>query len=86
MGERSGARDAATSVPVTVWDPPAWLEAVGAGDPLVVVGAVRRRFFAIASGARASGTDVEAISVARATPAQLARAWRRAACALDVLV
>jgi hypothetical protein len=35
----------AMSVPVSVIDPPAWLEELDAGDELVVLGAVRRRFF-----------------------------------------
>src|SRR5262245_47237985 len=46
-----GAR--ATSVPVTVWEPPAWLEDVGAGEELVIVGAVHRRFFKTATGSAA---------------------------------
>ena len=82
---RSGGREAATSVPVTVWEPPAWLEAVEADDPLVVVGTVRRRFFATQAGGRGAKAEVEAVSVARASRAQLDRAWRRAAGALDAL-
>ena len=69
---------AATSVPVTVWDPPAWLEALAPGDDVVVVGAVRRRFFATASGARGAKVEVEAVHVARATPAQRERSRTRA--------
>ena len=34
--------DRATSVPVTVWDPPAWLESLEPGDAVVVVGRLRR--------------------------------------------
>jgi len=82
---RPGGTDSATSVPVTVWDPPAWLEAVEADDPLVVIGTVRRRFFAIRSGGRGAKAEVEAVTVARATRGQLERAWQRAAGALDVL-
>jgi len=48
----SAAQARATSVPVTVWDPPAWVEGLGEGDPVVVVGVVRRRFFVTASGRR----------------------------------
>jgi len=40
-----GAGERATSVPVTVWDPPAWIETLDRGDEVVVVGRVRRRFF-----------------------------------------
>jgi len=82
---RPGVADSATSVPVTVWDPPAWLEAVEADDPLVVIGTVRRRFFATRSGGRGAKAEVEAVTVARATRGQLERAWQRAAGALDVL-
>src|SRR4051812_7864880 len=32
----------ARSVPVAVWDPPAWIEELDAGDEIVVVGAVHR--------------------------------------------
>lgn len=69
---------AATSVPVTVWDPPAWLDGLAPGDEVVVVGAVRRRFFATASGARGAKVEVEASHVARATPAQRERSRTRA--------
>jgi hypothetical protein len=75
----------ATSVPVTVWDPPAWLATLDADDAVVVVGTIRRRFFATRAGGRGSKAEVEAVSVARATPGQLARAWRRATGALDAL-
>jgi single-strand DNA-binding protein len=54
-----------TSVPVTVWDPPAWLETLGRGDAVLVLGRVRRRFFRTATGVRGAKTEVEAESVAR---------------------
>lgn len=82
---RPGGTETATSVPVTVWDPPAWLESLDAGDPVVVVGTVRRRFFATRAGGRGARAEVEAVSVARATRAQLDRAWQRAESALDAL-
>lgn len=80
-----GGTGIATSVPVTVWEPPAWLEGVEADDPLVVVGTVRRRFFATRGGGRGAKAEVEAVSVARASRATLDRAWQRAAGALDAL-
>lgn len=46
-------RTQATSVPVAVWDPPAWLEAVDVDDPLVVVGRLHRRFFRTDAGTNA---------------------------------
>ena len=82
---RGSGPAAATSVPVTVWEPPAWLETVEADDPLVVVGTVRRRFFATRAGGRGARAEVEAVSVARATRGQLDRAWQRAAGALDAI-
>ncbi len=77
-----GAR--ATSVPVTVWEPPAWLEGVDAGEELVVVGTVHRRFFKTATGSAAKA-EVEASYIARATRQRLATAWRRAEDALEGL-
>jgi single-strand DNA-binding protein len=55
----------ALSVPVSVLDPPAWVEQLDAGDELVVLGAVRRRFFRSA-GATASRVEIEAEVVCRA--------------------
>ena len=55
----------ATSVPVTVWEPPAWVETVTAGDELVVIGHIRRRFFQTAAGGRGAKVEVEAESLAR---------------------
>ena len=55
----SGADDRATSVPVTVWDPPAWVETLDAGDVVVVVGRLRRRFYQRPGGV-GSRVDVEA--------------------------
>jgi hypothetical protein len=80
-----GAGEPATSVPVAVWDPPGWIDGLGAGDPVVVVGVVRRRFFATASGTRGAKSEVEAHLVARGTPAQVDRAWRMAAGVLEGL-
>jgi single-strand DNA-binding protein len=66
----------ARSVPVSVWDPPAWLEQLDAGDEVVVVGAVHRRFFR-AGGATVSRVEVEADAVARATDRRRLPALRR---------
>jgi hypothetical protein len=76
----------ATSVPVTVWDPPAWVDTLEAGDVVVVVGTIRRRFFATRGGGRGAKSEVEAISIAKATPRQLEHAWHRATSALDPLI
>src|SRR6476620_5532886 len=68
----------ATSVPVTVWDPPAWVETLDAGDAVVVVGSVRQRFFATRTGARGAKSEVEAATIAKATDRQLEQASTRA--------
>ncbi len=75
----------ATSVPVTVWDPPAWFEALDTEDALVVVGTVHRRFFRTAAGARGAKAGVEAAYVARPNRRGLTAALRRAEDALDGL-
>ena len=56
----------AISVPVAMWDPPAWLVALDAGAELVAVGTVRRRFYR-AGATTASRVELEASLVARAT-------------------
>lgn len=66
----------ARSVPVSVWNPPAWLEQLEAGDEVVVMGAVQRRFFR-ATGATASRVEVEADFVARARDGRRMTALRR---------
>jgi hypothetical protein len=56
----------AISVPVAVWDPPAWLAASDTGAELVAVGTVRRRFYR-AGAVTASRVELEASFVSRAT-------------------
>ena len=75
-----------TSVPITVWDPPAWVEMLEADDDVVVVGRVRRRFFKTAAGGSGARTDVEAETVARARDRRrLAALLRRVDRELDRL-
>jgi Single-strand binding protein family len=75
---------AATSVPVTVWDPAGWVEDLVEGDEIVVVGSVRRRFYRSAAGGTGSRVDVEASYVARtATKRAAATARRRVEVALE---
>ncbi|HEX5615562.1 MAG TPA: hypothetical protein VFZ83_10465, partial [Acidimicrobiia bacterium] len=77
---------AAQSVPVTVWEPPAWVEGLDAGDEVVVVGRVRRRFYRGAGGAM-SRVEVEADLVARGGDRRrVTAALRRAQAALDELL
>jgi len=75
-----------TSVPVTVWDPPAWIETLETEDDVLVIGRVRRRFFRTAAGTSGARTDVEAESVARARDRRrLAALMRRVDRELDRL-
>jgi single-strand DNA-binding protein len=60
-----GEASRAESVPVAWFDPPAAASAMVAGDEVVVVGRVRRRFFR-AGGATASRTEVVAARVVSA--------------------
>lgn len=55
-----------TSVPVTVWEPPAWLETLESDDDVLVIGFVRRRFYRTATGGSGARTDVEAAALAPA--------------------
>jgi hypothetical protein len=77
--------DRATSVPVTVWDPPAWVESLAPGDAVVVVGRLRRRFYQRAGGVGAR-VDVEADLIGRARDRRRrAAALEKAEAALDAL-
>jgi single-strand DNA-binding protein len=71
---RVGGR--AVSVPVSVLDPPAWVETLAAGDDVVVLGSVRRRFFR-AAGATASRVEIDAEVVCRARDRRRSRTLRR---------
>ena len=72
------AEGAAISVPVSISEPPSWIEASQPGDEVVVIGSVRRRFFR-AGGATASRVEVEASHVAKATDKRALRKAVRAA-------
>jgi single-strand DNA-binding protein len=73
----------ATSVPVALVSPPAWVESVGTGDAVVVAGSVRRRFFR-AAGATASRVEVEGRAVARGNDRRaVERVLRHARTTLD---
>jgi len=76
---------AAVSVPVVSWDPPAWVERLEAGDEVVVVGRVRRRFYRSDGGA-ASKVEIEADVLARGTDRRrVGVALRRAQEAIEAL-
>ena len=68
----SGEPGRAESVPVAWFSPPAAAAGLSAGDDVVVVGRVRRRFFR-AGGATASRTEVVATRVVRARSAARVR-------------
>jgi len=81
---RTPVEGTATSVPVTLWDPPAWIADLAAGDELLVLGAVRRRFYR-AGAATGSRVDVEASFVARPGKRQLGAFTRRIQASLGEL-
>jgi hypothetical protein len=59
-----GTGEHATSVPVAVFDPPAWLGTLIEGEDVIVEGRVVRRFFRT-NGATASRVELVADSIAR---------------------
>jgi hypothetical protein len=76
----------AVSVPVVVWNPPAWVERLEPGDEVVAVGRVRRRFFRGAAGA-VSKVEVETDVLARGGDRRrIATALRRARESLDGMI
>jgi hypothetical protein len=76
----------ATSVPVAVREPPGWVEDLDEGAPIVVIGALRRRFFKTTTGATGARVEVEARAVGRGTDRRrLDTARRRAEEELDGL-
>jgi hypothetical protein len=80
-----GPHEHATSAPVVLWDPPAWVCDVTVDEPLVIVGALQRRFFQSGGG---TGTRVEVVAalVGRGGDRRrLAAAERRAQDALGGL-
>jgi hypothetical protein len=80
-----GAGERNTSVPVTVWDPAAWIETLEAGTPVVVMGSLRRRFFQRPGGV-GSRVELEAELVGRTRDRRkVAAALRRAHAALEEL-
>ena len=86
LSVRVPAGEQATSVPVTVWDPPAWIESLDAGDEVIVVGQVRRRFYSRPGGV-GSRVDLEAVTIGRARDRRrVDAALRRASRELDALV
>jgi hypothetical protein len=87
-GAGTGARgegDRTTSVPVTVWNPAVWIETLEAGEAVIVVGRLRRRFFQRPGGV-GSRVDLEAELVGRARDRRkVASAYRKAIAALEAL-
>lgn len=74
-----------TSVPVTVWDPPAWIGDLDAGAEVLVLGRVRRRFYRTARGT-GSRVAVEASVVAPDERRRLPAFVRRVEASLADLV
>ena len=85
--ERTAGVGQPTRLPVTVWEPAAWVEDLAPGTEVVVVGGVRRRFFRTATGTSATRVDVEAGFIGRAGQRrQLEGAMRRIETALEALM
>jgi len=79
------ANGPATSVPVTVWDPPTWCDELEPGAGVVVLGRVKRRFWQGATGA-SSRVEVEAERIVRPTDRRaLAGLARRLGAVVDSL-
>ena len=77
--------DETLSMPVSCFDPVAWVESLAPGDEIVIVGRIRRRFFR-AGGATASRVELDATYVARAGDRRrVLAALRRANAALETL-
>ena len=77
--------DEKLSMPVSCFDPVAWVESLAPGDEIVIVGRIRRRFFR-AGGATASRVELDATYVARAGDRRrVLAALRRAHAALETL-
>ncbi len=85
IGVRAPAGDRTTSVPVSVWDPPAWIGELAPGDEVIVLGAVRRRFYRGSAGT-GSAVDVEAVFVGRPGKRQLRSVARQIESTLAELV
>jgi hypothetical protein len=76
----------AVSVPVVVWEPSSAVESFGAGDELVALGRIRRRFFQ-AGAATGSRVELEADLVVPARDRRrVAALLRKATTALEDLV
>jgi len=73
----------ATSVPVAVWDPPAWVEQIDQGDELLVAGCVRRRFYRALSGSLATRVELEAKVIGRVADRRSTRRVRDLVAALS---
>jgi single-strand DNA-binding protein len=84
LAVRTPVDGTATSVPITVWDPPAWIAGLTEGDEVLVLGAVRRRFYR-AGATTGSRVDVEASFVARPSKRQLGVFTRRIRASLGEL-
>lgn len=85
LSVRASAGEHTTSVPVSVWDPPAWVAELASGDHVIVLGAVRRRFYRVAAGT-GSRVDVEAVFVGRTGKRQSRTVARRVEATLAALL
>ena len=85
LAVRAPTAGRATSVPISVWDPPAWVSELAEGDDVIVLGAVRRRFYRAGAGT-GSRVDVEAVFIGRAGKRQRRTVAKRMEAALAELI
>jgi len=72
------------SLPLSVWDPPAFVEALEAGDEVIGIGRVNRRFYGAGAGPRQSKVEIVAREIVRGTDKRkVGAALRRARAELD---
>lgn len=74
-----GLTPPATSIPVAIWDPPAWVETIDTGEAVVAAGALRRRFYRSAGGGLGARVELEAATIGRAGDTRARRRARRLA-------
>jgi len=72
------------SLPITVWDPPTFVEELQAGDEVVGIGRVNRRFYGASAGPRQSRVEIVARELIKGTDKRkVGAALRRARADLD---
>jgi len=75
------------SLPVSWWDPPAFVEDLQSGDEIIGIGRVQRRFYGTSGGPRQSKVEIVATEVVRGTDKRkVSAALRRARTHFDDVI